>query len=159
MKEKKLNGMSLIWWLDYKTQYLSLSLSRSLFALSPFVFCSPMLQGFFRRSIQKNMVYTCHRDKNCQINKVTRNRCQYCRLQKCFEVGMSKEGEPTRTGVPTDGERPTSKTWIFTLLHSQKRVCTQRRTQINFICIAPLVQEMQHQVLHIKRQHGHKKQG
>ncbi|XP_052329595.1 retinoic acid receptor gamma-A-like isoform X2 [Oncorhynchus keta] len=48
-------------------------------------------KGFFRRSIQKNMVYTCHRDKNCQINKVTRNRCQYCRLQKCFEVGMSKE--------------------------------------------------------------------
>eukprot|EP00070_Physeter_catodon_P033892 XP_028340786.1 retinoic acid receptor alpha isoform X2 [Physeter catodon] len=48
-------------------------------------------KGFFRRSIQKNMVYTCHRDKNCIINKVTRNRCQYCRLQKCFEVGMSKE--------------------------------------------------------------------
>lgn len=40
------------------------------------------------------MVYTCHRDKNCIINKVTRNRCQYCRLQKCFEVGMSKEGRP-----------------------------------------------------------------
>nr|XP_020476490.1 retinoic acid receptor beta isoform X2 [Monopterus albus] len=37
------------------------------------------------------MVYTCHRDKNCIINKVTRNRCQYCRLQKCFTVGMSKE--------------------------------------------------------------------
>ncbi|XP_032902833.1 retinoic acid receptor beta isoform X1 [Amblyraja radiata] len=37
------------------------------------------------------MVYTCHREKNCVINKVTRNRCQYCRLQKCFEVGMSKE--------------------------------------------------------------------
>ncbi|XP_020821808.1 retinoic acid receptor gamma isoform X2 [Phascolarctos cinereus] len=48
-------------------------------------------KGFFRRSIQKNMVYTCHRDKSCIINKVTRNRCQYCRLQKCFEVGMSKE--------------------------------------------------------------------
>ncbi|KAM4687417.1 retinoic acid receptor beta isoform 3-T3 [Discoglossus pictus] len=48
-------------------------------------------QGFFRRSIQKNMIYTCHREKNCVINKVTRNRCQYCRLQRCFEVGMSKE--------------------------------------------------------------------
>lgn len=58
-------------------------------------------QGFFRRSIQKNMVYTCHRDKNCIINKVTRNRCQYCRLQKCFEVGMSKECE---CGAGRDGD-------------------------------------------------------
>lgn len=44
-------------------------------------------------------MYTCHRDKNCIINKVTRNRCQYCRLQKCFEVGMSKECE-CRAGGP-----------------------------------------------------------
>ncbi|KAJ7401650.1 Retinoic acid receptor beta [Pitangus sulphuratus] len=56
-----------------------------------FGLCGQPCMGFFRRSIQKNMVYTCHRDKNCVINKVTRNRCQYCRLQKCFEVGMSKE--------------------------------------------------------------------
>lgn len=66
----------------------------------PFTNTSPHLsasitQGFFRRSIQKNMVYTCHREKNCIINKVTRNRCQYCRLQKCLEVGMSKECEYT----------------------------------------------------------------
>ncbi|EMP36955.1 Retinoic acid receptor gamma [Chelonia mydas] len=62
-------------------------------------------KGFFRRSIQKNMVYTCHRDKNCQINKVTRNRCQYCRLQKCFEVGMSKEGPcPTALLCPKTGK-------------------------------------------------------
>ncbi|KAF3853415.1 hypothetical protein F7725_014103 [Dissostichus mawsoni] len=54
-------------------------------------FVNPVTFGFFRRSIQKNMVYTCHREKNCIINKVTRNRCQYCRLQKCLEVGMSKE--------------------------------------------------------------------
>lgn len=95
MKQKRnvmLNVMSLS---DYNTQSLSLCL-----ALSTFAFSLPMLQGFFRRSIQKNMVYTCHRDKNCQINKVTRNRCQYCRLQKCFEVGMSKEGERSGVGVP-----------------------------------------------------------
>ncbi|XP_078108319.1 retinoic acid receptor beta-like [Sander vitreus] len=48
-------------------------------------------KGFFRRSVQKNMVYTCHRDRNCIINKITRNRCQYCRLQRCFAAGMSKE--------------------------------------------------------------------
>ncbi|KAM9813629.1 retinoic acid receptor gamma-A-like isoform 2-T2 [Neosynchiropus ocellatus] len=63
-------------------------------------------KGFFRRSIQKNMVYTCHRDKNCQINKVTRNRCQYCRLQKCFEVGMSKEGEDPDLFLRPDGSVP-----------------------------------------------------
>ncbi|XP_069041925.1 retinoic acid receptor alpha-A isoform X1 [Lepisosteus oculatus] len=58
-------------------------------------------KGFFRRSIQKNMVYTCHREKNCIINKVTRNRCQYCRLQKCLEVGMSKESRSsTKAGSP-----------------------------------------------------------
>nr|BAM66777.1 retinoic acid receptor [Polyandrocarpa misakiensis] len=48
-------------------------------------------KGFFRRSVQKNMQYTCHRNKNCVINKSTRSRCQYCRLQKCFQVGMLKE--------------------------------------------------------------------
>ncbi|KAH3753913.1 hypothetical protein DPMN_188565 [Dreissena polymorpha] len=48
-------------------------------------------KGFFRRSVQRNMQYTCHKEKNCIINKVTRNRCQYCRLQKCFVMGMSKE--------------------------------------------------------------------
>lgn len=53
------------------------------------------------------MVYTCHRDKNCQINKVTRNRCQYCRLQKCFEVGMSKEGESS--GVGGEKKEPIKK--------------------------------------------------
>uniref|UniRef100_A0A4W5N2I6 Retinoic acid receptor beta n=1 Tax=Hucho hucho TaxID=62062 RepID=A0A4W5N2I6_9TELE len=48
-------------------------------------------KGFFRRSVQKNMVYTCHRDNNCIINKITRNRCQYCRLKRCFGAGMSRE--------------------------------------------------------------------
>ncbi|ELU07684.1 hypothetical protein CAPTEDRAFT_168520 [Capitella teleta] len=48
-------------------------------------------KGFFRRSVQKNMVYTCHKEKICVINKTTRNRCQYCRLQKCLATGMSKE--------------------------------------------------------------------
>nr|AIB06349.1 retinoic acid receptor [Nucella lapillus] len=48
-------------------------------------------KGFFRRSVQKNMQYTCHKDQTCPINKVTRNRCQFCRLQKCLAMGMSKE--------------------------------------------------------------------
>lgn len=51
------------------------------------------------------MVYTCHREKNCIINKVTRNRCQYCRLQRCFAVGMSKECEYTLDWCCHDLER------------------------------------------------------
>lgn len=58
-----------------------------------------LFQGFFRRSVQKNMQYTCHKDRNCPINKVTRNRCQFCRLQKCFATGMSKEGMLTRLWI------------------------------------------------------------
>ncbi len=37
------------------------------------------------------MQYTCQKDKACIVNRVTRNRCQYCRFQKCFSVGMSRE--------------------------------------------------------------------
>ncbi|CAD5113654.1 DgyrCDS2815 [Dimorphilus gyrociliatus] len=48
-------------------------------------------KGFFRRSVQKSMQYTCHKEGKCQVNKITRNRCQYCRFQKCFDKGMSKE--------------------------------------------------------------------
>ncbi|CAL8259121.1 unnamed protein product [Boreogadus saida] len=48
-------------------------------------------KGFFRRSVQKNMAYKCHKDRKCMVNKITRNRCQYCRLHKCFAVGMSRE--------------------------------------------------------------------
>lgn len=121
------------------------NLSRSLSPSPLLSFVPLMLQGFFRRSIQKNMVYTCHRDKNCQINKVTRNRCQYCRLQKCFEVGMSKEGEPTRTGVPEDREKPVSKTWMFTLTQSDNQVCAQTYIQICW-CLCGT----SHTVLHTK---------
>lgn len=53
------------------------------------------------------MVYTCHRERNCQIDKVTRNRCQFCRLQKCFQVGMSKEGaRGSGLGSPRVGDLP-----------------------------------------------------
>ena len=36
--------------------------------------------------------YVCLANKNCPIDKRRRNRCQYCRYQKCLAVGMVKEG-------------------------------------------------------------------
>ena len=45
-------------------------------------------KGFFKRTVQSKKVYTCVADGNCEINKAHRNRCQYCRFQKCLERGM-----------------------------------------------------------------------
>uniref|UniRef100_A0A8R1I4E8 Nuclear receptor domain-containing protein n=2 Tax=Caenorhabditis japonica TaxID=281687 RepID=A0A8R1I4E8_CAEJA len=48
-------------------------------------------KGFFKRTVQKNSKYSCAGNKNCPIDKRYRSRCQYCRFQKCLEVGMVKE--------------------------------------------------------------------
>ncbi|XP_056137782.1 nuclear receptor subfamily 2 group C member 1 [Lampris incognitus] len=48
-------------------------------------------KGFFKRSIRKNLVYTCRGSGECVINKHHRNRCQYCRLQRCIVVGMKQD--------------------------------------------------------------------
>jgi hypothetical protein len=48
-------------------------------------------KGFFKRTVQKNAKYVCLADKNCPVDKRRRNRCQFCRFQKCLTVGMVKE--------------------------------------------------------------------
>lgn len=48
-------------------------------------------KGFFKRSIRKQLGYACRGNKDCPVNKPHRNRCQYCRLQKCLAVGMRAE--------------------------------------------------------------------
>lgn len=46
-----------------------------------------------QRTVQKNAKYVCLAGKNCPVDKRRRNRCQYCRFQKCLVVGMVKEGK------------------------------------------------------------------
>lgn len=48
-------------------------------------------KGFFRRSQSGVVNYQCPRQKNCVVDRVNRNRCQYCRLQKCIALGMSRD--------------------------------------------------------------------
>ncbi|TNN51652.1 Nuclear receptor ROR-alpha [Liparis tanakae] len=68
-------------------------------------------KGFFRRSQQSNAAYSCPRQKNCLIDRTSRNRCQHCRLQKCLAVGMSRDGKclmeeagrPRRGGTVNQG--------------------------------------------------------
>ena len=50
-------------------------------------------KGFFRRSQSSVVNYQCPRQKNCVVDRVNRNRCQFCRLQKCLSLGMSRDGK------------------------------------------------------------------
>ncbi|KAG7278727.1 hypothetical protein CRUP_023376 [Coryphaenoides rupestris] len=52
---------------------------------------SPSNEGLCARTVQKNAKYVCLANKNCPVDKRRRNRCQYCRFQKCLVVGMVKE--------------------------------------------------------------------
>ncbi|XP_038633274.1 nuclear receptor subfamily 2 group F member 1-A-like isoform X2 [Scyliorhinus canicula] len=48
-------------------------------------------KSFFKRSIRRNLSYTCRSNRDCHIDQHHRNQCQYCRLRKCFKVGMKRE--------------------------------------------------------------------
>ncbi|TRY93851.1 hypothetical protein DNTS_023769 [Danionella cerebrum] len=49
-------------------------------------------KGFFKRTVRKDLSYTCRDNKECLVDKRQRNRCQYCRYQKCLGMGMKREG-------------------------------------------------------------------
>ncbi|KRX15252.1 Retinoic acid receptor RXR-alpha-A [Trichinella nelsoni] len=48
-------------------------------------------KGFFKRTVRKDLTYTCRESRHCVIDKRQRNRCQYCRYQKCLIMGMKRE--------------------------------------------------------------------
>ncbi|XP_066255395.1 retinoic acid receptor RXR-alpha-B isoform X1 [Euwallacea similis] len=48
-------------------------------------------KGFFKRTVRKDLSYACREEKHCTIDKRQRNRCQYCRYQKCLDMGMKRE--------------------------------------------------------------------
>lgn len=55
------------------------------------VFSCEGCKGFFKRTVQKFLTYTCKGSGNCTVSKFTRNNCQHCRFQKCLDAGMKKE--------------------------------------------------------------------
>ncbi|XP_077162537.1 retinoic acid receptor RXR-alpha isoform X3 [Paroedura picta] len=58
-------------------------------------------KGFFKRTVRKDLTYTCRDNKDCLIDKRQRNRCQYCRYQKCLAMGMKREGMEHHPSRPT----------------------------------------------------------
>jgi len=84
-------------------------------------------KGFFKRSIRKKLGYSCRGNKNCEVTKHHRNRCQYCRLQKCLQMGMRSDFQHERkplsnTGVkretPDSGIAPLSPSSYFSSFDS-----------------------------------------
>ncbi|KAM3962770.1 RXR type hormone receptor isoform 1-T3 [Aphomia sociella] len=55
------------------------------------VFSCEGCKGFFKRTVRKDLTYACREERNCIIDKRQRNRCQYCRYQKCLACGMKRE--------------------------------------------------------------------
>lgn len=50
-------------------------------------------KSFFKRSVRRNLTYSCRANRQCPIDQHHRNQCQYCRLRKCLKMGMRREGE------------------------------------------------------------------
>jgi len=81
-------------------------------------------KGFFKRSIRKQLGYSCRGNKACEVTKHHRNRCQYCRLQKCLQMGMRSDFQHERKPISNNqsikremdestGTGPTSPSSLF----------------------------------------------
>lgn len=82
-------------------------------------------KGFFKRTVQNKRIYTCVADGSCEINKAQRNRCQYCRFQKCLQKGMVLAGEREiigRISVDSFGNI-FIKVYFYTIKDSQLSLC------------------------------------
>nr|CDS33999.1 Splicing factor arginine:serine rich 2 [Hymenolepis microstoma] len=48
-------------------------------------------KAFFQQTIMGNLLYERRCNGQCTVDVKTRHRCQYCRLQKCLQVGIRAE--------------------------------------------------------------------
>lgn len=92
------------------------------------VFSCEGCKGFFRRTVRQKMEYkACENAKGCLIMRISRNRCQYCRLQKCIAVGMSHEA--VRLGRCPKKDRPSKTSFMYMPRESTSDLDRQVRTE------------------------------
>ncbi|XP_045179542.2 ecdysone-inducible protein E75-like isoform X1 [Mercenaria mercenaria] len=92
------------------------------------VFSCEGCKGFFRRTVRQKMEYkACENPKGCLIMRISRNRCQYCRLQKCIAVGMSHEA--VRLGRCPKKDRPSKTSFMYMPRDSTTELDRQVRTE------------------------------
>ncbi|XP_066586325.1 retinoic acid receptor RXR-alpha-B [Prorops nasuta] len=97
-------------------------------------------KGFFKRTVRKDLSYACREEKSCIIDKRQRNRCQYCRYQKCLTMGMKREAvqeERQRTKERDQSEVESTSSLhadmpIERILEAEKRVECKLEHQGNY---------------------------
>ncbi|TRY58403.1 hypothetical protein DNTS_018487 [Danionella cerebrum] len=91
-------------------------------------------KGFFKRSIRKNLVYTCRGSGECVINKHHRNRCQYCRLQRCMALGMKQDSvQCERKPVEASREKPPNCAPSIEKIYIRKDLCSPLAALPSFV--------------------------
>uniref|UniRef100_A0AAY5EY62 Nuclear receptor subfamily 2, group C, member 1 n=1 Tax=Electrophorus electricus TaxID=8005 RepID=A0AAY5EY62_ELEEL len=91
-------------------------------------------KGFFKRSIRKNLVYTCRGSGECVINKHHRNRCQYCRLQRCMALGMKQDSvQCERKPVEVSREKPVNCAPSIEKIYIRKNLCSPLAAMPTFV--------------------------
>ncbi|KAI4874666.1 hypothetical protein NFI96_031152 [Prochilodus magdalenae] len=91
-------------------------------------------KGFFKRSIRKNLVYTCRGSGECVINKHHRNRCQYCRLQRCMALGMKQDSvQCERKPVEVSREKPANCAPSIEKIYIRKNLCSPLAAMPTFV--------------------------
>ncbi|XP_011332373.1 retinoic acid receptor RXR isoform X3 [Ooceraea biroi] len=101
-------------------------------------------KGFFKRTVRKDLSYACREEKSCIIDKRQRNRCQYCRYQKCLAMGMKREAvqeERQRTKERDQSEVESTSSLhadmpIERILEAEKRVECKMEHQGNYELVA-----------------------
>ncbi|CAH1277352.1 COUP transcription factor 2-like isoform X1 [Branchiostoma lanceolatum] len=71
-------------------------------------------KSFFKRSVRRNLTYSCRGNRTCPIDQHHRNQCQYCRLKKCLKMGMRREGVAVQRGRIPPTQHPAGGQYALT---------------------------------------------
>ncbi|XP_022084983.1 uncharacterized protein LOC110976207 [Acanthaster planci] len=104
-------------------------------------------KAFFKRTVQRNLCYSCSEDGRCDVFHGKRRTCQACRYDKCIQVGMMVSGvrlNRTKGGRQEYRRRPDELG--FTSVNSGKN---QRRARDEMSDFCKTLLEIEPGVLHI----------
>ena len=85
--------------------------------------------------MRKELTYACRENRNCLIDKRQRNRCQFCRYNKCLACGMKREAvqeERQRGKIITLADHYIRKEF-FTIILLQARAGRSPRTRLRTV--------------------------